>query len=151
MFVFDPTFATDSKNVDAEIERIMQRAGAEVIVSGKWEERKLAFEIKRRKRGCYVLTYFKADPTSIGAIERDCALSEDILRVLILQADDVSRARMESMYPKQQAAAPESAPESPKPAPEDAKKLEPAGVAASAEAGASEDKGGGEESSGDSN
>ncbi len=99
MFIFDATFAADSGNVDNEVGRLMERAGAEIIVSRKWEERRLAFDIKKRKRGCYVLTYFRADPDRIAGIEHDVALSEKVLRVLILNAEGLSREHMESKYP----------------------------------------------------
>jgi len=97
MFVFDPTFANDYANVEKELQRIMERAEAEIILTSKWDERKLAFEIKKRKRGLYVLVYFRARPDRIGNIERDCRLAEHVLRVLILRADDLSRQKMEQM------------------------------------------------------
>ncbi len=105
MFIFDPTFATDFKNVEGEVERVMKRADAEIIVSRKWDERKLAYDINKCKRGCYVLTYFRAEPERIVALERDCTLSEKILRVLVLRVDDMSRERMDAMYPQKAAAA----------------------------------------------
>ncbi len=113
MFIFDPTFATEFRKVEAEVQRIMERAGAEIVVSRKWEERKLAFEMKRRKRGCFVLTYFRAAPESIVGIERDCALSEHILRVLVVCAEGISRQRIEAWYPERAVAAPSAPAEKP--------------------------------------
>ncbi len=116
MFLFDPTFANNFANVETEIERIMERAGAEIIVSGKWDERKLAYDIGRRKRACYVLTYFRAEPDRLAGMERDCALSENILRVLLVRADGISRKQIDSVYPRRAAAdRPESAAEKPAP------------------------------------
>jgi len=98
MFLFDPTFAENYANVEKEVERIMQRAGAEIVLAGKWDDRKLAYEIKRRKRGYYVLVYFKAPPERIAGIERDCRLSESILRVLIVSAEGVSQEAMKRAF-----------------------------------------------------
>lgn len=97
MFLFDPTFATDGTNAETEIRRIMDRAGSEMILMGKWDERKLAYPIKKRKRGFYVLTYFHGEPERIKDIERDCHLSEHVLRVLVTQAEDLSIERMEKI------------------------------------------------------
>jgi small subunit ribosomal protein S6 len=94
MMVFDPTVAAEYKNVEAEIERVMKRAEAQVIVSRKWDERKLAYEIEGRKRGCYVLTYFRANPSKIAAIQRDFELSESILRGLVLSAEGLTEEQM---------------------------------------------------------
>ena len=44
------------------IRNVLQRSNAEVLSMRLWDERKLAYEIKGRKRGVYVLVYFKLDP-----------------------------------------------------------------------------------------
>jgi len=99
MFLFDPAAAHEWERVEAEIRRIMERAGAELLVCRKWDERKLAYEIRGRKRGCYVLTYFRAPGDRIAGIERDTKLSDAILRCLILRADEVSEEQMHAEHP----------------------------------------------------
>ncbi len=71
------------------------RAEAEVVVLRKWDERRLSPEVKRQKRGVFLLAYFKCQPTQIAAVERDCALSEQILRCLIIRADHVGDVELE--------------------------------------------------------
>jgi len=95
MFLFDPTFGGTHENCEAEIRRIMGRAEAELVFCRRWDERRLAFKIKGRKRGVYVLTFFKSDPTKIAGIERDVRLSENLLRVLVLRAEGVTPEMME--------------------------------------------------------
>lgn len=87
MFVFDPGIAANWQAVEAEVGRIMERAGAEVIGVSKWDERRLAYEIERRKRACFVLTYFRAPRDRIAGIEQDARLSEVILRLLVVRSD----------------------------------------------------------------
>lgn len=81
------------------IQAVLDRNEASVVHMKKWDERRLAYEIGGRRRGLYVLTYFKADPEAIGRIERDVQLNESILRVLILAADHVSGETMETLTP----------------------------------------------------
>jgi small subunit ribosomal protein S6 len=99
MFLFDPTAATDWATVETEVGRMMNRASAELLTCKKWEERRLAYEIKGRNRGCYVLTYFKAAPESLAHIERDVQLSDQVLRCLLLRADHVSEEKMNEPTP----------------------------------------------------
>jgi len=101
MFLFDSTFASDYANVEKELARLMERAGAEIIVAGKWDERKLAYEIKKHKRGSYVLVFFRSPGDSIRKLEQDCRLSEHVLRVLILSAEDLSRKKIDEMIAHQ--------------------------------------------------
>lgn len=125
MFLLDAGVATNWDVVEGEINRLMERAGAELLCCRKWDDRRLAYEIKGRKRGFYVLVYFRADPTRIGGLERDVQLSEQILRVLVLRADTVSAeqiARHAQVASEQKAVLRASDKPEPKAAPESAEK-----------------------------
>lgn len=95
MFLFDPTFGASFDDCETEVRRLMERAGGELVFCKKWDERRLAYKVKGRKRGVYVLTYFNAQPDRISGIERDVKISENVLRVLILRADGVTQEMME--------------------------------------------------------
>ncbi len=94
MFLFDPGVLTDWESVQKEINRLLERAEAQLVACNRWDERRLAYEIKGRKRGVYALTYFKADPAKIAGIERDVNLSETALRCLILRVEDMTDEEM---------------------------------------------------------
>ncbi|MCG3179894.1 MAG: 30S ribosomal protein S6 [Phycisphaerae bacterium] len=106
MFLVSPVLGEGVAPTDP-VQRILKRAEAEVLVCKKWDERKLAYEIRKQKRGTYVLTYFKADGSRIAGIERDVQLADDMLRVLILDAQDVTREQMEAPTPCEQERRPE--------------------------------------------
>jgi len=95
MFLFDPTFGASFDACESEVKRLMDRAEAELLFCRKWEERRLAHRIKGRKRGVYVLVYFKAPADRITPLERDAQISENILRLLVLRADYVTPELME--------------------------------------------------------
>lgn len=100
MFLFDPAAAPDFAKAKEEVERILGRAEAETVFLEKWDERKLAYEIKGCKRGLYLLCYFKCDGDHIVALERDVSLSESVLRVLITRAEGVTSEQMERFMPQ---------------------------------------------------
>lgn len=125
MFVFDPTFGSSFEKCEAEVNRLMERAEAEMLHCRKWDERRLAFRIKGRKRGIYVLVYFKAPPDKIAPMERDAKLSEHILRLLVLRADHVTHEAMEAASPphaEERAKPPGKVEKAPEPAAEPLKK-----------------------------
>jgi len=74
---------------------MLERADAEIIHLYRWEERKLAYPIAGQKRGTFLLTHFNAPPTAIAAVERECNLSEDVLRVMMTRADYMGDVEME--------------------------------------------------------
>lgn len=87
MFLVGQAQAADFSGTIEHIRELLGRAHAEVLAMKKWDERRLAYEIKKQKRGLYILAYVKAPAASMRSFERDCNLSEKILRVLILRAD----------------------------------------------------------------
>jgi small subunit ribosomal protein S6 len=94
MFLFDNTTMHQWSDIEAEVRRLIDRIQAELLVCVKFDERKLAYEIKGRKRGTYVLTYFDAEPDRITDLERDVRLSEVVLRVLVLRAEKLTEERL---------------------------------------------------------
>ncbi len=94
LFLFDTAVVRDWAAIEEEIKRLCGRIGAELLVCVKFDERKLAYEIGRRKRGTYVLAYFDAPPERINEMERDVTLSETVLRALILRAESLTEERL---------------------------------------------------------
>lgn len=78
------------------INELFKRAHVKVIAMKKWDERRLAYEIEKNKRGTYILAYFSSDPVNIIGLERDCNLSEKIMRVLITRCDHLTMEEMQA-------------------------------------------------------
>lgn len=97
MFLFDPAVTADWDAVQAELDRLMKRAEARVIVAQRWDERRLAYEIRGRKRAIYALTFFEAEPSKIGPLERDAQLSEAVLRCLVVDAGHLTEDEMKEI------------------------------------------------------
>jgi small subunit ribosomal protein S6 len=91
--------ASDWDGVTASIEKALSRADADVVEMKKWDERRLAYDVKGKSRGTYILAYFNCDPLKISGIERDVTLSESIARVLILRTDKMNKDDLEKEVP----------------------------------------------------
>ena len=92
--------ASDWQGVVGAIEKVLSRADAEVVSLKKWDERKLAYDLKKRGRGTYILVYFNVDTSKITSIERDVQLSEQILRVMILTTERMSQEDIDRETPQ---------------------------------------------------
>jgi small subunit ribosomal protein S6 len=92
-------FLLDSKRGGEELPSLIQhisnllsREDARIERIEQWDERKLAYRIQGADRGIYVLVYFRAEPERIQEMRNTINLSEDILRVLILTAEEIPPA-----------------------------------------------------------
>jgi small subunit ribosomal protein S6 len=117
MFLVDSALAaSDWQGVINTIRSILDKAGVEIVSVDKWDERKLAYGIRGKSRGTYILAYFRADGSQVAPIERAAQLSEDIMRVLILCVEGVDEQyltrgsqdrRIEEPEPMEQEKSPE--------------------------------------------
>ena len=95
MFLVDSGDAAAWNDLAKHLATILTRNGAEILGITRWDERKLAYTIQKRKRGTYVLAFFMLTKgAAIAEIERDCSLSEKVLRSIILRADHFTVADM---------------------------------------------------------
>jgi small subunit ribosomal protein S6 len=100
MFLF-PSSGTMEPQACHDIARQMiERHGGEVILLKKWDERKLAYEIKGQKRGLYIIAYFRATGAENGALEREARLSEQVLRLMVTRADHLNEEEMNAVEPQ---------------------------------------------------
>jgi len=90
LFIVDPAFANkDEAGAVAMIQGLLEKHGATVIRCEKWAEQKLAYEIRKNKRGAYMLAAFKVDPLKVSEIELECRLTERIMRYLLVNRNGI--------------------------------------------------------------
>ncbi len=100
MFLVDSAEAgTDWDGVIGTIKRILERAKAEIVSIRKWDDRRLAYDIRGVSRGTYILCYFRVDGQKVEDIEKSVQLSERIIRVLILNAEHMTAEDIEKDTP----------------------------------------------------
>ena len=100
MFLVDSgKAASDWDGVNAAIKKILDRAEAEIVSMRKWDDRRLAYDIRSTSRGTYLLCYFKVDGQKIQGIEKSVQLSENIIRVLILSTEQMTKEDIEKDTP----------------------------------------------------
>jgi len=109
MFLYGPAGADVEKAI-AISRGIIEKHGGQISVIKKWDERKLAYEIGKNKRGTYVVAFFKATGPAVAAVERDVKLSEEVLRVMITRADHLNEQEMAAVEPQPIAPPPERNP-----------------------------------------
>jgi small subunit ribosomal protein S6 len=99
MFLLGPSGAEPEKAIGI-VKAMIEKHGGQIQVVKKWDERKLAYEIGKQKRGTYIIAFFKSDGTNVTALERDVKLSEEVLRVLITRADHLNETEMAAVEPQ---------------------------------------------------
>jgi small subunit ribosomal protein S6 len=88
MFILDASkYSRDPAGMAQQVVDLIQQHGGTVLASRLWDERKLAYPIKGHKKGVYWLTYFRMPSGNLVALERQCEITDDILRKLVLKVE----------------------------------------------------------------
>jgi small subunit ribosomal protein S6 len=79
------------EEVPAAIDRVTSAVtsrGGEVVELRPWGRRRLAYSISRHTEGNYLVTQIKLDPSKARELESGFAISDDILRHLLIRKDE---------------------------------------------------------------
>ena len=87
--ILNPEIGDDAvPNSIQKVEQGITSRGGEVTDSNHWGRRRLAYPIKRHMEGNYVVTQVKLDPALVPELESTLRISEDVIRHLIIRADE---------------------------------------------------------------
>lgn len=96
MFLLDnQVVRADWNAAKAVITGALAKHGAQVKTARRWDERRLAYPIKGRKRATYLLTYFEQGSDGAATLRRDLEIDERVLRYLITGAEDLPEGELE--------------------------------------------------------
>ncbi|MDX8336430.1 MULTISPECIES: 30S ribosomal protein S6 [Cetobacterium] len=88
MFIINPTILEEGREaVITKVNNILTVAGATILKSEKWGERKLAYPIDKKKTGFYVLTTLEMDGTKLTEVESKLNITEEVMRYIVVKND----------------------------------------------------------------
>ena len=87
LFIIDPALEDEKKEATIEAVKDIIAADGEVGNVDVWGMRKLAYPIKKKSEGYYVVIEFKGNPTLPKELDRRLKISDNIMRHLIDNKD----------------------------------------------------------------
>jgi small subunit ribosomal protein S6 len=86
IFVIDSLLKSDEiESIVSKYQRFISANGGQIEALEAWGKKRLAYEIKKRQYGYYVLIRFEGPATMIKQLEREYRLNESILRYMTLR------------------------------------------------------------------
>ena len=87
--IFDPSLEEEA--VDKELSKItslLEKGKCKVSNIDKWGVRKLAYAIKQKENGYYVIVYFNGKSSVIPELDRINKINDKILRHMVVKSDE---------------------------------------------------------------
>jgi small subunit ribosomal protein S6 len=85
VYIFDTQ--VPEERIQEKLDRFHAQLGGEITAVDQWGRRQLAFPIRKRTAGYYVVAQFKAAAEALPEFERLLKLDEELLRFLIVLHD----------------------------------------------------------------
>lgn len=89
VYIVDPSLGDEQiGTISAKYRGIVETGGGTVENIDVWERRRLAYEIKGRTEGIYIVMQFQAKPDVEAELRRIFQISEDQIRSMIVRRDE---------------------------------------------------------------
>jgi len=75
----------EATKVVEKVRELIPRSEGEVLALENWGRRKLAYEVRREKKGTYAIVHYKGGGVTVGAVERFMRLDEAILKYITVK------------------------------------------------------------------
>jgi small subunit ribosomal protein S6 len=89
VFILDPDLPTDTaKGTVAQIQELISKNGGRVDGMQEWGKKRMAYKIKKKQDGNYLLVNFQLDSQATRKIEQTLKLNDHLLRFLLINKDE---------------------------------------------------------------
>ncbi len=88
IFVVRTTLSDEDTNKLIEkMKGVLEKAGAQLLKLENWGKKKLAYEVKRERKGTFVYFHFKSVGGVVNELERSYRLEDSILKFLTVKQE----------------------------------------------------------------
>ncbi len=112
---YETLYIVDATLTDEQMDSIIEKysklitdQGGEVQAAGRWDKRRLAYEVMGRREGAYILMYFSGEPAVSAELDRVFRIADEVLRHIIVRVEPehIDTKRLEQLQAAPEAAAP---------------------------------------------
>jgi small subunit ribosomal protein S6 len=94
IFIVRPSLSDDeTTQLIEKMKGVLEKAGASVLILENWGKKKLAYEVKRERRGTFVYLHFKASGNVVGELEHSYRLEDSVLKFLTVRLEQPPASR----------------------------------------------------------
>ncbi len=69
---------------------VLAKSGATLLKSENWGKKKLAYEVKRERKGTYVYFHFESEGRVVGELERSYRIEDSIIKFMTVKQEETA-------------------------------------------------------------
>jgi len=88
IFILSPAIdEAESERVSQRMQEVVRSNGGEVAKVEKWGKRKLAYTVRKHKKGEYVLLYFTGGAATVAELERNFKMTDAVIKYMTVRLE----------------------------------------------------------------
>jgi small subunit ribosomal protein S6 len=94
IFIINPNISDDeTAAVIKKMQDVVAKQSGEMLKFEDWGKKKLAYEIKKQKRGHYAFFQFKAAPNAVSELERTYKMTDTVIKFITVKLEKELRTK----------------------------------------------------------
>ena len=94
IFIINPNISDDeTAAVIKKMQDVVTKQSGEMLKFEDWGKKKLAYEIKKQKRGHYAFFQFKAAPNAVSELERTYKMTDTVIKFITVKLEKELRTK----------------------------------------------------------
>jgi small subunit ribosomal protein S6 len=105
IFIINPNLTDEeTAGIIKKMQDVVTKQGGEMLKFEDWGKKKLAYEVKKQKRGHYAFFQFKSAPAAVSELERTYKMTDTVIKFITVKLEKELRTRPEPKKKKKEAA-----------------------------------------------
>ncbi|MHB8174586.1 MAG: 30S ribosomal protein S6 [Nitrospirota bacterium] len=105
IFILAPsTEEGESEKISQRFQEVITANGGEIVRVEKWGKRKLAYPVRKHKKGEYVLLQFRGGAMAVSELERNYKMTDAVIKFLTIRLEKEALAHLARQLQAQQKA-----------------------------------------------
>jgi small subunit ribosomal protein S6 len=102
IFILDPDLEEEQAQTAIEkVKGIITQTNGEILKVEDWGKRKLAYEVKKKSKGHYILIHFSGTPTLLSELERNFRVMDAVIKFQSVRLDERQASASEGPLPEE--------------------------------------------------
>lgn len=89
IFIVRPSLSDeDTEKVVEKLKGVLQRTGASVLKQENWGKKRLAYEVRRERKGTYIYFNFTSPGDTVAELERSYRIEDAVIKFMTIKLDE---------------------------------------------------------------
>lgn len=88
IFVIRPSLSDEATSqIIEKMKGVLEKSGASLLKFENWGKKRLAYEVKRERKGTFVYVNFKSEGSVVSELERSYRLEDSVIKFLTVRLE----------------------------------------------------------------